>query len=198
MANFQSSFSANDIPTLKSTPGASVMAVQPTHAEKHFHNHNASMGRVPPNGVSNRVSRDLTSNPVTSAATMGAVSASSRDETANAFKQLQTDLQAQMSPFGPTSSAGSPAEPVSGAITPPNMQPFANPAFYGGYGMQMMSMGMNGLSLGGPTPFANQMSLFPGQNPYGGLSPYNQMSGRFQESQARAMQQRRTQSNEGE
>ena len=196
LSNIQSSFSTNDIPTLKSNPAASAVPAQATHAEKHFHNHNASMGRIPPNGVNNRISRDLATNSASSATSVPSMEAR-RDEPLNGLKQLHSDLQANATPFGPTTSAGSPAEPISGAITPPNMQPFANPAFYGGYGMQMMNMGMAPMQMGGMSPFANQMSMLQGQNQFGPYSPYNQM-GRMQDSQARVIQQRRTQNNDGE
>ena len=192
LANLSNSFSTNDLPTLKSNPTVSAMASQPTHAEKHFHNHNASMGRFPANGVNNRISRDLGSNNATNA-----IPESRRDEQVNGLKALQSDLHANATPFGPTTSAGSPAEPVSGVMTPPSMQGFANPAYYGGYGMNMMNMNMAQMQLGGMGPFANQMSMYQGQNPYGAFSAYNQ-AGRFQDSQARVMQQRRAQTNDGE
>ena len=195
LSNLQSSFSTNDIPTLKSNPAASAVPAQATHAEKHFHNHNASMGRIPPKGVNNRISRDLATNPATSTAVAPTIEAR-RDEPLNGLKQLHSDLQANATPFGPTTSAGSPAEPVSGAITPPSMQQFANPAFYGGYGMQMMNMGMAPMQMGGMPPFANQISMLQGQNQFGPYGPYTQM-GRMQDSQARVIQQRRAQNNDG-
>ena len=196
LSNLPASFSTNDIPTLKSNPATSNVSSQVTHAEKHFHNHNASMGRIPPNGVNNRFSRDLGINPATSMAGVGALEAH-REEPLDGLTQLHSSLQANATPFGPSASAGSPAVPVSGAITPPNLQQFTNPAYYGGYGMQMMNMGLNPMQMGGMTPFANQLSMLQGQNQFGPYSPYGQM-GRMNDNQARGLQQRRVQSSEGE
>ena len=195
LGNIQS-FSTNDIPTLKNNSAATVLSPQPANAEKSFHIHNASMGRIPPNGVNNRISRDYATSavPVNTTAT----AEGRRDEQMNGLKQLQSDLQATAMPFGPTSSAGSPAEPLSGAMTPPSMQSFANAAYYGGYGIPMMNMGMAPMQMGTATPFANQISMYQGQNQYGGpYTQYNQMAGRFPDNQARMMQQRRSQSTDG-
>ena len=58
--SLQSSYSTNDLPTIKSTNNLSSIATPPkTHAEQHFHNHNASLGRIPAGALSNRQSRDL-------------------------------------------------------------------------------------------------------------------------------------------
>ena len=60
--SLQSSYSTNDLPTVKSSNGFNANATPPkTHAEQHFHNHNASLGRFPAGAVSNRQSRDLSS-----------------------------------------------------------------------------------------------------------------------------------------
>ena len=207
LAGLSASFSTNDIPTLKSNPAVHNMSAQPTHAEKHFHNHNASMGRIPVNGMHTRISRDLGSNAATGTIPAPIAGADAhRDDAPNGLKALQSDLQATATPFGPTTSAGSPTEPVSGVMAPAAIQAFANPAFYGGYGMQMMGMGLNPLQMNGlngmNAPFAAQMaSLYQGQiNPYAiqQAAAYNQMAngGRgFQEtSPVRAVQPRRPQS----
>lgn len=182
--NLQSSYSTNDIPTLKNGNATTVIAPQATHAEKHFHNHNASLGRIPPNAVSNRVSRDLT------------IGESHREEQSNGLKHLRSELQASAPPFGPSTTAGSPVEPIDSIVNAPGTQQFAGPAYYGGYGMQMMNMGMTPAQVGGPAPFGNT-TLFQAQSTqFGPYGPYGQM-GRFPDSQARVIQQRRMQNAEG-
>ena len=50
----QQSYSANDVPTVKSTnvtPGLGANANN--HAQQHFHNHNASLGRIPAGAMPN-------------------------------------------------------------------------------------------------------------------------------------------------
>ena len=185
LANVQSSYSTNDIPTLKN-PNASVTNITPskTHAQQQFHNHNASLGRIPPNAMSNRHSRELSGGDAR------------REEQNNGYQQILSGLQASAAPFGPPTTAASPVESMPSPIAQVNtsMQ-FPNQAYYPGYGMQMMNMGMNPM-MANPLAFHNQMQAFQPQN---GFSPYQTYGspGRFQDSQARIMQQRRMQNGEG-
>ena len=194
-----SSFSTNDIPTLKNNQATALPGGQ-THAEKHFQAHNANMGRIPANGVNNRISRDFASGASINPITATAGGDTRREEPINGLKALQSDMQANTMAFGPTTSAGSPAEAVAGVMSPPAMNQFTNPAFYGGYGMQMMNMGMNPMQMAaaaGMGPFAGQMGMFQGQGGFAQYPPYNQM-GRFQDVQSRAVPQRRVQNVDGE
>ena len=185
LANLQSSYSTNDIPTLKNANGTSAtISPEATHAQKHFHNHNASLGRIPPNAMNNRMSRDMTS------------TEARRDEPNNVFKQLSSDLQASAAPFGPSTSAGSPIDPSSGLVSSAAMQQFTSPAYYGGYGLQLINMGMTPMQMANPTVFGTQAALYQAQSQYGPYAQYNQ-GGRFPDSQARVIQQRRLQNAEG-
>ena len=185
LANLQSSYSTNDIPTLKNGSAQSTISQQNNHAQQHFHNHNASLGRIPPNAMNNRVSRDLsiTAEP-------------RRDEHLNGFKQAQTELQASAAPFGaPTTTAAS-NEQNHIVASAPAAQPYAAPAYYGGYGMQLMNMGMNPVHMANPTAFNSQVSMYQTQNQYGGYPQYSNVP-QYQDSQTRIIQQRRMQSAEG-
>lgn len=194
-----SSYSTNDIPTVKgsngmTTPTKNTQAIGKSHAEQHLHNHNASIGRIPSQAV-NRHSREL--------------SGDVRNEEAKAFRPLQSALQANAAPFGPNtatppSSVGSSAATPMSANAYPATHPNASPnnAYYGGYGLPLMNnlaMGMNNLNIGQPqNQWTNQMQVY--QSPFDTYSrAMNQFSqGRYQDSQARVIQQRRQQQNEGE
>ncbi|MCJ1433835.1 hypothetical protein MMC27_003200 [Xylographa pallens] len=185
LANLQSSFSTNDIPTLKNVNGlATAIAPPKATAQQQFHNHNASLGRIPPSAVNNRQSREIVT------------SDTRREEPANGFKQLQSDLQASAAPFGPSipasMSVSVPSDPHSGPMSPSSINQYPGAAYYGGYGMQLMNMGMTPMQMGGHMGYASQMSLYQAQNQYSPYSQYGQQA-RFQDSQARVIQQRRLQ-----
>ena len=188
LASLQSSYSTNDIPTLKgshATNGGVAVSSPPANAQDSFHKHNASLGRIPPGAVNNRLSRDLsTSEPL-------------QEEPPMSTKQFQSDLQASAAPFGPSTTAGTPIE--SALLTSPGLQQFNGNAYYGGYGMSLLNMG--GITpiqmAANPTAFSNGMQFYPSQNQFGSFTPpYNNM-GRFPDSQARVIQQRRMQNAEG-
>ena len=189
LANLQSSFSTNDIPTLKNANGlASVIAPPKSIAQQQFHNHNASLGRIPPSAVINRQSREIVT------------SDTRREEPTNGFKQPQSDLQASAAPFGPSvpasMSVSVPSDPHGGPMSPSLINQYPGAAYYGGYGMQLMNMGMTPMPMGGNMGYANQMPLYQAQNQYSQYSQYGQQA-RFQDSQARVIQQRRLQNVEG-
>ncbi|KAL8947592.1 MAG: hypothetical protein Q9222_006144 [Ikaeria aurantiellina] len=186
LANLQSSYSTNDIPTMKSTNGAATTTPSKTHAQQHFHNHNASLGRIPPGAVSNRHSRELSGG-------------ENREEHNNGYGQLTSPLQANASPF-PTSSmaATSPTEATASSVAQMNNIPqYAAPAFYGGYGMQLMNMGMTPAQMSNSVAFNNQLHAYGNQPPnFTPYQTYGQPAGRFADSQARVIQQRRMQHGE--
>jgi hypothetical protein len=165
----QSSFSTNDIPTMKSNNGISTA----THAQQHFHNHNASLGRIPINGVSNRQSRELTGVDL---------ALSSREPQANTLQSFQSGLQGGAQPFGPPLSS---AVAVPGVASPAMASYQLAPGFYPQYGMHL-NMGMN-----------NQM--FHPQAQFGAYTTFQpQPQGRIGDmNQPRAMQQRRNTEGEG-
>ena len=186
LANIHPSYSTNDVPTLKKANGIVSNITPPkTQAQQQFHNHNASLGRIPSSAISNRHSRELSGGDAR------------RDEQPNGYQQVLSGLQASAAPFGPPTTASSPVDSVPNAVAQLNsaMQ-FPNQAYYPAFGMQMMNMGMTPMHMANPMAFHNQMQTLQPQN---GFSPYpNYVSqGRFQDSQARVIQQRRMQNGEG-
>ncbi|EKG11259.1 hypothetical protein MPH_11603 [Macrophomina phaseolina MS6] len=215
MPKLQSSYSTNDIPTMKSTnslngtPSGGNTGVN-SHAEQHLHNHNASMGRIPMNAV-NRHSRELS----------GGENRIDEPKGAAAFRSVGSALQANAAPFGPALTSGhaeitsnsvastaarsSPpattiASPNGNGVTSPPM--YSNPTgpYYGGYGVSMINMGLQNMGLNGQAPYG-QMPMYPPFNAYGQPFPQPYMQQppsqpRFPDSQARVIQQRRMQSQE--
>lgn len=84
----QPSFSANDVPTLKTVSGSAVGNTPNQAAQQHLHNHNASMGRIPQGALPNRHSREL--------------SVDGRDNgPAVNYQSIGSTLHANAIPFGP-------------------------------------------------------------------------------------------------
>lgn len=226
----QASFSANDVPTLKTVSGATVGSTPNHAAQQHLHNHNASMGRIPASALPNRHSREL--------------SADGRDNmSAVSYQSLSSTLHANATPFGPGPVLGQsgvlhmsgPAASQGGAIPQAanlaqpsqtaavnpmgNTQGHANynngyyatngygnaaPAGFGGptgpmnggtsgggsgyHGVPLLSQQINGLSLNGttgysPANYAGYSAIYAPPQP--------------RDSQARIIQNRRQQDNEG-
>ncbi|OTB05440.1 hypothetical protein M426DRAFT_72919 [Hypoxylon sp. CI-4A] len=159
------------------------------HAQQHFHNHNASIGRIPLGAVK-RHSREL-SGDNHAAVTQGGAN----------FPSIQSQLQGGAPAFGPIASSQaamqSPASagPTTGG-SPASVSPYS---YYGGYSqaspnnnnhqayMNMITMSMQNMGMSNYPP-----QNFPGYGPvYQGPSPQQQ-----RDSQQRVIQQRRTQDNE--
>lgn len=185
LGSIHSSYSTNDVPTLKKANGIVNANVSPpkTQAQQQFHNHNASLGRIPPNAMSNRHSRELSGGDAR------------REEPSNSYQQMLSGLQASAAPFGPSTTAPSPVDSIPNPVAQLNTMQFPNQAFYPGYGMQMMNMGMTPMHVATPMAFHNQVQPFQAQNEYSPFPNYP-VQGRFQDSQARVIQQRRMQSGE--
>lgn len=193
MPKLTQSYSTNDVPTLKNgngVNGANGIGFT-SHAQQHFHNHNASLGRIPQNVMSNRNSRDLS---------MG-----NRDAD---YRGGQSGLHASAAPFGPSVTSAANGG-VAASVGSPAMSQYssvsaANPGYYG-YGMSMLNGGMNNLNLGGgpgpghgPGPQYGGPPTYAPNNMYGSGSQYNPYAtygpgGRVQDSQARVIQSRRLQ-----
>lgn len=185
----QSSYSTNDIPTVRTaTNGMQSNNVTPnSHAQQHLHNHNASLGRIPPNAM-NRLSREMTSGD----------SGTLREAQNGGYQSIQSALQASAAPFGPALTQGMPqslsqAQMSPSVASPTSQQNFSGsvPGYYNNnYGMHMMSLGMQNMQLGQP--------MYPPQNSYNnyGNSMY-QHNGGQRDSQARVIQQRRQNDGEG-
>ncbi|CAD6449773.1 79d3e87a-06a9-425a-8ebf-7e366b9582fa [Sclerotinia trifoliorum] len=183
----QSSYSANDVPTVRTgTNGMQSNNNTPnSHAQQHLHNHNASLGRIPPNAM-NRLSREMTSGD----------NGSLREAQNGGYQSIQSALQASAAPFGPALTQGmtqgmSQAQMSPSVTSPTGQQNYSAqvPGFYNNYGMHMMSLGMQNMQLSPP--------MYPPPNSY---NNYNnsmyQHNGGQRDSQARVIQQRRQ--NDGE
>lgn len=187
----QSSYSANDVPTVRSSANglSSINTTPNSHAQQHLHNHNASLGRIPPNAM-NRLSREL---PSPETATL-------REAQNGGYQSIQSALQANAAPFGPSLSQNMSQAPAQAPLVSPTAQqqyPPPVPGYYNNYNMQNnmqmmnMNMSMQNMSLG--------QSMYPNPNQYGGYG--GQMyspQGQPRDSQARVIQQRRQNDGEGE
>lgn len=171
---------------MKSTNGLGGMVTPTkTQAQQQFHNHNASLGRIPLHAMNNRHSRELS------------VGEGRRDESNSNYQYFSSALQASAAPFGPSTPTASPIESVPNGMVQTNANPqYSVPAFYGGYGMQVTNMGMTSMQMGNPLAFNNQMPAFQPQNPFTPYQNFGQPA-RFADSQARVIQQRRLQNGEG-
>lgn len=188
----QSSYSANDVPTMRSAANSisGSNGTPNSHAQQHLHNHNASLGRIPPNALNNRLSRDLNQ----------ADNPAIREAQNGGYQSIQSALQASAAPFGPALTQGMSQASLPPAMTAPTPQqqyalapapgaaPGGVPGYYNNYNMQMMTMGMQNMQMAQP--------MYPQQNPYanyGGMYPQNPV----RDSQARVIQQRRQNDGEG-
>ena len=182
LSNIQSSYSTNDIPTMKNSNTVATITPPKTHAQQHFHNHNASLGRIPANAMNNRHSRELSGGD------------NRQEEQNNGFQNTQ-GLHGNATPFGPPASI---ADVMTNQMAQLNINPQYSPAFYSGYGMQLMNMGMAPVQMSNPMAYNQQMQLFQPQNGFGAYQNQGyQQQGRFQDSQAMVIRQRRMQNGEG-
>lgn len=195
----QQSYSANDVPTAKSSNGTSTMTSNANnHAQQHFHNHNASLGRIPAGAVPNRHSRELSGDNNVAA---------SRD--ASTYGSIGSTLHANAPAFGPvTTPAYQPgtanANAASGVSGPAQYQQYYNGAnAYNGvpgnaaannYTAGMLGMSMQGLSING----TNSQPVYSPHG-YGGYNPMYNPAAHVgpRDSQARVIQNRRQMDNEG-
>ncbi|KAF4123614.1 hypothetical protein GMORB2_6315 [Geosmithia morbida] len=205
-----SSFSSNDVPTIRNPTGTAPLGSGPnaiTHAQQHFHNHNASMGRIPAGAVPTRGhSRELS----------GDHGTNGNREQQQPFQSIQSALHANAAPFGPSAATSSsmanvpvmagqipsptnqtPVNAFNSFYPPPNGYP--QPANGNGaqspYGINMLTAGVQQMNVNGA---ANSTAGYNGQNftpNYTPPGPYNQGS-QNRDSQARVIQNRRQMDNE--
>lgn len=141
--SYTNSEASNTRPT---TNGVGTTNAGPhSHAQQHFHNHNASLGRIPHRAVNNRLSRELTP----------AECAALRESQNVGFPSIQSALHANAPPFGPAISKNMSHTSISAPISP-NLQSYSTQQPY--YGMQMVMSGMQNLSMTSP--------MYPTPNPY--------------------------------
>jgi Pumilio-family RNA binding repeat len=167
--SLQSSYSTNDLPTVKNSSGIAIgTTLSKTYAEQQFHNHNASLGRIPSGAVNSRQSRDFTS------------AAGTADFKREDHQGMQSMLQASAAPFGPHMTSTAETNSQSTAVSL-----YTNPAGTPGAAGYGYSMGSYNLS---QTPANNQLqSLQAAYNSYSAYGGY----GRLQDGQGRVVQQRR-------
>lgn len=195
----QNSFSANDVPTAKNQPANAMMGGNANnHAQQHFHNHNASIGRIPAGAMPTRGhSRELSSDSTVNGAR----------EQSSTFPSIQSALHAGATPFGPGAASAAPMSAAATVSSPPSASP-ANQfhGFFpgngyaptgantsGSFGVPMLTAGIQQMNMNG----TNGNAMYSSQNytGYGSMS-YNQ--GGQRDSQARVIQHRRQLDNEGE
>ncbi|OIW27288.1 ARM repeat-containing protein [Coniochaeta ligniaria NRRL 30616] len=188
----QQSYSANDVPTVKNGNGTSNMSSNANnHAQQHFHNHNASLGRIPAGAVPNRHSRELSGDNNMAA---------NRD--VSAYASIGSTLHANAPAFGPVATNNYQLGAANVASVPAQYPYYNGASAYNGvpnnttgnnYTTSMLSMSMQGLNLNGN----NGQPMYSAHG-YGG---YNQMYNPVtrvvpQDSQARVIQNRRQMDNE--
>lgn len=231
----QTSFSTSSVPTVGSLANGNSSngngTVTPTttssnmSAEQRFHNHNASLGRIPPGASNNRHSRDLSTilDKVEPEPTMSPPSASVLHAQAAAFGPSAgfgfNKGSESFTPSAITSPAGGVAlnlqSPISNSAGLSSMYGFntmPNISASNNQNKQMQTLGaaLNGSNLNeqpGQTQFAqsgqpqfsqfqNYQQQFP--NAFASFQPFTPGQGvRTQDSQVRVIQQRRAQAGEG-
>ncbi|PYH99964.1 hypothetical protein BO71DRAFT_312972 [Aspergillus ellipticus CBS 707.79] len=143
-ASLQSSYSTNDLPTVKGEAFNPAITPPKAHAEQ-FQQHNANMGRIPPvNSVNTRQQKD---------------SPEGDDANLQGTRSQQTTLQASATPFGPQLTTGATS---NSTVTPTTLTPFQAP-FYG-YGIQAY--------MGAPVQVNGQLQNYNPATPFGGYAPY--------------------------
>lgn len=148
--SLQSSYSTNDLPTVKGN-GFDTAVTPPKTQTEQFHQHNASMGRIPNGAVNTRSSKN---SPEFNGATISQPS--------------QTMLQASAAPFGPQLTQAVPPNPgLTGNVVPSGL-PF-NPY---GFGQPYVGQTPNPMAaFGAPNNYAGFAN-------YGGGYRYNETPGR--------------------
>lgn len=97
--SLQSSYSTNDLPTVKGS-GFNTAVTPPKNHDEHFHHHNASLGRIPNSAMTRRSTKN-----------------SPESENARSNQPSQTTLQASAAPFGPQLPSVAP-NPLNSSVSP--------------------------------------------------------------------------------
>lgn len=188
------SYSANDVPTVKTNGSIGLGVNANNHAQQHLHNHNASLGRIPAGVMPSRHNRELSGD---------ASSANGREPTG--YPSITSTLQASAPPFGPAASqpqqSSAAATPAMTAPAPAMPYPFypAAPGYGalngppGAYNALPMLMQNMSVANGNPSAMYSQQN-FTGYGPLYNPAPTPRQS---QDSQARVIQSRRQMDSEG-
>lgn len=163
-ASLQSSYSMNDLPTVKGNGFNAAVTPPKSHAEQ-FHQHNASLGRIPAGAVNNRSTRG----------------SPEREESQqlNNPQVPPSGLQANAAPFGPQITSPTSSATMPTTVNPSPVANFQNP--YYGYGLQAY--------MANPMQANGQVANFNPQTFYGAGGNFNNF--RFPEPQPRAVPVRR-------
>jgi hypothetical protein len=160
----------------------SITSVNPTpnsHAQQHLHNHNASLGRIPPNAMNNRLSREMPASDTNNL----------REAQNGGYQSIQSALQASAPPFGPSLTQGMSQAQAPAAMTSPTAQQQYAAGYYNNYNMQLMTMGMQNMGIG--------QQMYSSHNPYVNYAGNAYPPNGIRDSQARIIQQRRQNDGEG-
>ncbi|RKF71683.1 putative rna-binding protein [Golovinomyces cichoracearum] len=168
----QQSYSTNETPTIRnlSRGGSTANTGSGSHSQL-FHNHNASLGRIPPGALNSILSRDLNSSD----------NVGLRESQNTGFPSIQSALHASAPPFGPALTQSMNQTPLAAPLSPNSQQSFSVQQPY--HSMQMMMTGMHNMSLG-PSGYASP-------NSYSYISNQAFVSARPQQSSSRVAQNRR-------
>ena len=158
------SYSTNDIPTMKNTVGmGNATNTANPRAQQHFHNHNASLGRIPANAVSNRQSREFAGGEMAISAREAMLQAQDKGQglaqaqgpghgpgQATSFQPFQSALHANAPAFGPplASTAASAAPTANNAANAQASGPYPPVGYYGPYGGNMAHLGNMHMTMG--------------------------------------------------
>lgn len=183
----QSSYSTGDVNANKSTTSQNFGSSPNNHAQQHFHNHNASLGRIPAGAMPTRHTRELSNEG----------SPQPRDQS-SAYPSIQSTLQGSAAPFGPTMASpavgpgpnmGAPNQAGYPYYVGNNFGPAGPPSTgAGNFGVPLMAMGLQNMNLNGYSNGGYASAYTPG---------YPGSSQQQRDSQARVIQNRRQLDNEG-
>ncbi|KAE8152451.1 hypothetical protein BDV25DRAFT_128008 [Aspergillus avenaceus] len=159
--SLQSSYSTNDLPTVKDDGYNAAITPPKTHAESFQQQAAANVGRIPASAVNSRQRKD----------------SAERDEVnvQAPRSQQQTNLQANAAPFGPQLTSAANASAVAPAALTSFQQPFY------GYGVQAY--------MGNPLQANGQLQSYNPTTPYGAFPAYGNY--RLPETPAKAIGSRR-------
>ncbi|SPO05724.1 related to Drosophila pumilio protein and Mpt5p protein [Cephalotrichum gorgonifer] len=198
----QNSYSTGDVTSNKSNASQNFGNSPNNHAQQHFHNHNASLGRIPAGAMPTRHTRELSND---------GSSAMSREHSGG-YPSIQSTLQGGAAPFGPTMASPAGPNPNVGAPNqapngypyyvnnngygppggPPGGPPSGPPAGpastgAGNFGVPLLTMGLQNMNVNG----------YPSGGYAGAYNPgYQGSSQQQRDSQARVIQNRRQMDNE--
>lgn len=143
--SLQSSYSTNDLPTVKGNGFDAAITSPKSHAD-HLHQHNASMGRIPTGAI--QQSRGSRGSP--------------DSDNENNTQSASTMLQASAAPFGPQLTSAAPTNGMNGSVVPNGMQM----PVYGAYPMPPYH------AVGQAAQPNGQVAGFTPNSAYGAYAPF--------------------------